>query len=128
MKKDYMERIKELAGMSGTVYKVDALPQRKEFEAGGDDCMTILHPARFLRRPLCEEKEIWKLIPSRREDIYKNLDLKPFGADSQISERTVGLMHDRRNPLQLKYFHRKNAGRKMGQGISCLGGGNLWVL
>lgn len=43
------------------------------------------------------------------EHVYKNINLSLFGADSQISERAIGLLHDRTVPVPLKLFSKMNA-------------------
>lgn len=85
------------------------MPPLRFFEAGEDDCNKVTHPARYQRRPICSEEELWRNVPYKLDHIYKNIDLAICGADSQVSERTIGIMHDRTVPLHLKYFHRKNA-------------------
>ena len=106
---DWVEQKKQAGASTDGKYKVDAMPPKKRFAAGDDDCNEVLHEARFQRRPICSEEKLWVNVPYKLDHIYKNLDLTICGADSQVSERTIGIMHDRTVPLHLKYFHRKNA-------------------
>ena len=107
--KDLLDGKRESGAASDCKYKVDTMPPRRNFAAGADDCNESTHEARYQRRPLCSEEKLWINVPYRLDHVYKNLDLSICGADSQISERTIGIMHDRTVPLHLKYFHRKNA-------------------
>lgn len=104
-----MDRQRETGGSSDSKYKVDALPPLRQFEAGGDDGNLNLHPARFGPRPFCDEEELYKHIPMKLEHVYKNINLALFGADAQISERAIGLLHDRTVPVSLKMFSKMNA-------------------
>ena len=109
LSQDYNERRKETGAATENKYKVDAAPPLVKFEAGEDNRNDLTHAARYQPRPICSEEELWINVPFKIEHIYKNIDLNICGADSQVSERTIGIMHDRTVPLQLKYFHRKNA-------------------
>lgn len=106
---DYTERQRETGGSSDSKYKVDALPPRRHFEAGDDDNYLVLHPARFGPRPFCDEDELYKYVPMKLEHVYKNINTGLFGADAQISERAIGLLHDRTVPIPLKVFSQMNA-------------------
>ena len=106
---DWLEQKKQAGASTEGKYKVDAMPPKKRFEGAEDDCNELLHEARFQRRPICSEEKLWLNVPYKLDHIYKNIDLTICGADSQVSERTIGIMHDRTVPLHLKYFHRKNA-------------------
>ena len=92
-----------------SAFRADKKPSTKLFSEEEDDYFEKLHPARFLRMPLSSPEVYWKDIPYRREEIYKNINLTHTGAEGQVSDRTITLVHDRRNPLLLKYFHRLNA-------------------
>lgn len=98
-----------MGAQSDTRYKVDAMPPTRYFEAGEDNRNDLLHPASFQPRPICSEEEIYELVPIRIEHIYKNLPLHICGADAQVAERTIGLMHDRTVPVHIKYFFKGNA-------------------
>ena len=88
---------------------MDALPPLRHFEAGDDDGYMILHPARFGPRPFCDEAVLYAHVPMKLEHVYKNINTALFGADSQISERAIGLLHDRTVFVPLKVFSKMNA-------------------
>ena len=88
---------------------MDTLPPLRHFEAGDDDGYTVLHPARFGPRPYCDEDELYKHVPMKLEHVYKNINTALFGGNSQISERAIGLLHDRTVPVPLKMLSKMNA-------------------
>jgi hypothetical protein len=69
----------------------------------------VLHPARFGPRPYCDEDELYKHVPMKLEHVYKNINTALFGGNSQISERAIGLLHDRTVPVPLKMLSKMNA-------------------
>ena len=91
-------------------YKMDKKPPTREFEAGQDNGFDELHPARFQRMPLDEWSKFWPQVPVEHKHRYKNLNLKPVGADCHISDRTINKLHNRREVLALKFFYSGNSG------------------
>ena len=49
------------------------------------------------------------MMPQFREHVYRTIDLRPYGSDSQIAEATIGIVHDRRILLKIEYFCNLNA-------------------
>lgn len=108
----YEKKQKDLS--SNDSMREDKRPRTIIFEEGKDNCFDLLHPARFLRLPLCTQDEIWRKIPLELGEKYRNLDLSSVGADCQLSEKTITKMHSRREILQLRYFFSGNAGVSRG--------------
>ena len=83
-------------------------PTRK-FDKHRDDCKRKLHPARFLRGPLLAP-DVWygKKVPIKRSPVIRELPLEYVGAQDQISERTIEIMHDRSKGVTLKEFYSGN--------------------
>jgi len=94
-------------------YMADQQIEPVKFDVGKtpsvDDCFTQLHPARFLRMPCVPADKFWGGIPTARAQMYKRIDLKPVGANSQVADYAIGILHDRANLIELKFFHRQNA-------------------
>ncbi len=108
----YEKKQKDLS--SNDSMREDKKPRTIMFEAGEDNYFDSLHPARFLRFPLCNLEDIWKKVPVEIMEKYRNLDLASVGADCQLSEKTIARMHSRREILQLRYFYSGNAGVSRG--------------
>ena len=68
-----------------------------------------IHPARLERHHLGPREVLWKKMPVWRQHTYRSIDLRPFGIHSQVAEEAIGILHDRRIQLKLKYFARPNA-------------------
>ena len=96
-------------GENSSKYSKDRAPKSKTFKQQSDDGFKELHKARFLRAPLSSTGKWWKHIPSARTHIYKNLPLKFSGSQGKISEKTIGILHDRAKSLTVKNFHSQNA-------------------
>ena len=96
-------------GENSSKYSKDRAPKSKTFKQQSDDGFKELHKARFLRAPLSSTGKWWKHIPSARTHIYKNLPLKFSGSQGKISEKTIGILHDRVKSLTVKNFHSQNA-------------------
>ena len=89
--------------------KRDELPPRKKFSEGKDDGQTRLHPARWLRLPFSGPEKWYNQVPIRHENVYRNLSLEFGGCSSSVADRTIQLMHDRRNLVELKHFMAENS-------------------
>ena len=110
LKKMLEERRKKEAGVGGgTVYKLDQLPPSKYWEAMTTDNYSKIHPAQGERHPLGPREEFWKLIPAWRQHMYRTLDLRPWGVDSQVADEAIAILHDRRQSNKLQYYGKINA-------------------
>jgi len=67
---------------------------------------------RFERAPVCEMKQYWNEMPTKRSDIYRRLPLEHCGSRSKISEQAIVRAHDRSLPLKLKMFASSNRAQK----------------
>jgi uncharacterized membrane protein YgcG len=56
--------------------------------------------------PLVHPKKYYKLVPKRRQDIYRHFPLEHYRADNQVSEQTIVRMHDRQVSVDLDLFVR----------------------
>ena len=103
------QRKREAGAGGGAAYKLDSFPGPVSYEAFEDNHFDKLHPARLERHPLGPRALLWKLMPVWRAHTYRSVDLRPFGINSQVAEEALGILHDRRIQLKLKYFTRVNA-------------------
>lgn len=108
----YQKVQKELS--SSESVKIDKKPKKIMYEASEDDFFETLHPARFLRFPLCDRDKYWSQVPIEIKDKYRNIDLKSLGAECEVSEKTILKTHNRREILNLKFFSPSNSGVSRG--------------
>lgn len=93
-RKEYLEECKA-SGKGGALFGADpALPVTK-FKAGKDDRTGRIHPASLLRLPVVEPEEFWKLVPLRREPIFRSVPLQHCGGTVIVNELAIIRMHDR---------------------------------
>ena len=104
-----IRRKKEAGVAGGSVYKLDQLPPSKHWEAMTTDNYDTVHPAQGERHPLGSREAFWRLIPGWRQHMYRTLDLRPWGVDSQVAEEAIAILHDRRQRNKLQYYGRINA-------------------
>ena len=110
-KKHYEALIKKEGKGDGEFGKDCQIPS-SSFEAGEDNCASILHPARFQRAPVVEMKKFWHLIPVKRSHTYRRLALDHCGAAGKVSECVIVRAHDRSLPLRIKMFFSNNRAQK----------------
>ena len=103
------QRKKDAGAGGGSAYKLDSFPAPTFYEAMEDNHFDKIHPARLDRHHLGPRAVLWKLMPVWRSHTYRSIDLRPFGINSQVAEEALGILHDRRIQLKLKYFTRGNA-------------------
>ena len=76
-----------------------------KIEAGEDDALSKLHKQMFcLRTPLRDPKDYWDLYPRNWPEVNKSLYLDHLGLENICSPRTIELLHDRANKLEIKMF------------------------
>ena len=102
-------RKKEAGAGGGAAYRLDSFPPPTAYAAMVDNHRDQLHPARLDRHPPGSRAELWEQMPVWRTHTYRSIDLRPFGINSQVAEEALGILHDRRIMLKLKYFTRYNA-------------------
>lgn len=83
----------------------DAVVKKTKFKAAKDDGYTKLHPARAARQPLAVPRKWFsKLVPVKRTTIVRNFPLEHYGAAGQVSDKTLGKMHNRAVDLPFEQF------------------------
>ena len=92
-----------------SLLKKDELPPKIKYGEGKDDGQERLHPARWLRLPFVHPKKYYEQVPIKHEHKYKNLALEFGGCNSNIADRTIHLLHDRRNVVEIKHFMSENS-------------------
>jgi hypothetical protein len=86
------------------IFQKDGVPKKIRYKAQSDNGTTKLHPARFNRPPLSHPKEYYKLVPKKHEVIVRNFPMDHLGLTGQVSEATVGKLHNRSVPLTFDSF------------------------
>ena len=95
------KKSKRIAGRE----KPDETVKIVRVEAGEDDAMNNLHQQRFMMRtPLKDPQEYWDLFPKKWPEVNKSIFLDHLGLENICSPRTLELLHDRRNKLEIKMF------------------------
>ena len=71
-----------------------------------DDCVGILHDARFLRLP-CAAQEKWyhRVALARTPTVITGMPLEAVGVTGQVSPRVIELLHDRTKAVKLSDFY-----------------------
>lgn len=88
--------------------KKDELPPRIKFGEAKDNGVDKLHPARWLRLPFANPKDYYGQVPVKFDHKYRGLNLEFSGCSNSIADKTILLMQDRRNPVELKHFMGEN--------------------
>ncbi len=88
--------------MGVAVFGRDKKRRAKKYKAMKDDGLGKLHPARFERLPFSDPAKWWKMVPEKRDEIYRHIRLEHYGA--QVSEATIVRLHDRRVMVELDMF------------------------
>ena len=104
------QRKREAGAGWGAAYKLDSFPGPVSYEAMEDNHLDKIHPVRLERHHLGPRSVLWAMMPVWLAHTYRSIDLRPFGINSQVAEEAIGILHDRRIQLKLKYFTRVNAG------------------
>ena len=107
MHKMYVNQHK-LSNSKQELLKKDVLPPTRKFTETKDNGVVKLHPARWLRMPFADPKDYYHLIPVMHEKRYRSLALEFSGNGSTVPDKTIMMMHDRRNPLEIKHFMKEN--------------------
>jgi hypothetical protein len=86
------------------IFQRDGVPKKVKYKAQSDNGTTKLHPARFNRPPLSHPKEYYKLVPKKHDVIIRNFPMDHLGLNGQVSEATIGKLHNRSVPLTFEAF------------------------
>ena len=103
-----MHAANEKAATKGAALKQDDFPEKVKFPAGKDDGQKKLHAARFLRLPLSEPKDYYSQVPIKHSKRFRNISLEFSGCANEVSDKSILLLHDRRNVIELKHFLAEN--------------------
>jgi hypothetical protein len=104
--KELYEKEAEKQGLGAALYGKDVKVKKVKYRKFTDDGFCKLHKARFSRQSLAQPKKYYKLVPKRREEIYRHFPLDHYGAGNLVSEQTIVRMHDRQVPVDLDAFVR----------------------
>jgi hypothetical protein len=91
-------------GLGQEVFQRDGVPKKIKHKEQTDNGRTKLHPARYHRLPLVHPKEYFKHIPKKRDVIIRNFPMEHYGMSGQVSESTIGRMHNRSVVLTFEAF------------------------
>jgi hypothetical protein len=102
------------------VFTKDAKPPKTKYKKKTDDGKKRLHTARWNRLPLVPPKEYYKKTPKKRNAVIRNFPTEHYGITGQVSEATIGQMHNRSVKVTLCSFCKSTykpakAGEKAGK-------------
>ena len=87
----------------------DAIVKTTKYKAAKDDGHTRLHPARSARQPLViPSKWFGKTVPLKRTVIVRHFPLDHYGAGGQVSDKTLGKLHNRAVDIPFEHFCQNN--------------------
>ena len=87
----------------------DAVIRKIKYKEAKDDGYTKLHIARAARQPLAEpSKWFGKLVPVKRSEVVRSFPLEHYGAAGQVSDKTLGKLHNRAVALPFDQFCKVN--------------------
>jgi len=87
----------------------DAVVKTTKYKAAKDDGHTRLHPARSARQPLViPSKWFGKTVPLKRTVIVRHFPLDHYGAGGQVSDKTLGKLHNRAVDVPFEHFCQNN--------------------
>ena len=78
------------------------------FSEAKDDRRKRIHPASLLRMPVTEPSTWYSMVPVKRDEIYRNIPLKPTGSAHTVCAKSVELLHNRTSYITLKMFLTEN--------------------
>ena len=103
-----MHAANEKAATKGAALKQDDFPEKVRFPAGKDDGLKKLHAARFLRLPFSDPKDYYSQVPTKHSKRFRNISLEFSGCANEVSDKSILLLHDQRNAVELKHFLAEN--------------------
>jgi hypothetical protein len=102
------------------VFTRDSKVPKTKYKKMTDDSKKRFHPARWNRQPLVPPSVYFKYIPKKRSAIVRNFPTEHYGVSGQISETTIGHLHNRSVKVTLDSFCKASykparAGEKAGK-------------
>jgi len=94
----------EKKGLGQEVFHKDGKPRKIKYKKQSDNSTSKFHPARFNRQPLAQPKVYYKEIPKKHDIVVRNFPKDHLGIGSQVSDATIGKLHNRTVPLTFDAF------------------------
>lgn len=79
-------------------------PGLLRYKAASDDGRRKLHRARWNRQPLVPPESFYRKTPKKRTTIIRNFPMEHLGITGEISETTIGHLHNRSVKVSLDNF------------------------
>ena len=76
---------------------------------GEDDCLVLLHPARFFRGSLAPPKDYWGQVPISHEPALAMIQVDHLALENIVSPTTVRKIHNRAAVITTKHLLASNA-------------------
>ena len=77
------------------VFSRDSKPKKVKHKAQTDNGTSKLHLARYHRQPLTHPKHWYHQVPQKRTEIIRNFPQEQYGMHGQVSDTTIGRLHNR---------------------------------
>jgi hypothetical protein len=90
-----LEKDAEKQNLGDDVFSRDSKPKKIKHKAQTDNGTTKLHLARYHRQPLTHPKHWYDQVPQKRTEIIRNFPQEQYGMQGQVSDTTIGRLHNR---------------------------------
>jgi hypothetical protein len=102
------------------VFAKDARHPKTKYKKMSDDGRKRLHTARWNRLPIVPPHKYYGKTPKKRSAVIRNFPMEHYGITGQISETTIGMLHNRSVKVALDSFckatfKQARAGEKAGK-------------
>jgi hypothetical protein len=86
------------------VFAKDARHPKTRYKKMSDDGRKRLHTARWNRLPIVPPHKYYGKTPKKRSAVIRNFPMEHYGITGQISETTIGMLHNRSVKVALDSF------------------------
>ena len=90
-----LEKEAEKQNLGDDVFSRDSKPKKIKHKAQTDNGTTKLHLACYHRQPLTHPKHWYHQVPQKRTEIIRNFPQEQYGMQGQVSDTTIGRLHNR---------------------------------
>jgi hypothetical protein len=99
-----IEKVEDKRNLGQEIFQRDGVSKKIRHKAQSDNGSTKRHPARYHRQVLLHPKEYYKEVPTKREVVIRNFPMEHLGMTGQVSDSTVGRLHNRTVVLTFDNF------------------------
>jgi hypothetical protein len=101
-----LEKDEEKQNLGDNVFSRDSKPKKVQHKAQTDNGTTKLHLARYHRQHLTHPKHWYHQVPQKLTEIIRNFPQEQYGMHGQVSDTTIGRLHNQTVVQNFKAFER----------------------